>query len=1573
MSFIYKFPFNEMQSLFMFLILIIACSRAAASHSQNDTDLCDVSTDITITNQSITVVSNNNCDAIYNLNTLSPNSNGLYLKVIFKFPPDLYSYVYLEQVDSTGLQCSKKVLSLSSPLSVSASSPTPCAVPYATKAIQIHVINMEIKMQVTELRLQNCPTYMATDDYDQGVFPKCNTTEYDTVYVMACFLIQRERVKCISGCTCTLGYKLWKFSCVAGNDGNVLMIYPRNLTRDCVNLDRALIDNITPFAFRGLSASGLILTNNRLKQIERDAFAGIVKLVNLYLSSNYLTTLSVNVYQSLNSLKYLNIENNRLTSVSSDSFNGLFGLEDLSLRFNNLSSLPLNFTRHLTSLRLLDVSYNNLTEVPTCSHAFAGIVELVDIYLNGNYLTTLSANVFQSVNSLKVLNIENNRLTSVSSDSFNGLFSLEDLSLRLNNLSSLPLNFTRHLTSLRFLDVSYNHLTEVSTGSLVGLGNLNYLILRCNELNSFEKDSLGNLSNLTILEVEGNKLVSISNGTFSRLNELRILTMSRNKLTTILRGTFCGLNKLERLDISYNAINSLLKGSFFGLRSLTALDISRNLISSLPSLFDTPTKLLFLDIANNRLTTVPGDIADLADLIALDMEHNELSSLPLNELRNVTRLRHIDVSNNYLRTLRSGLSIDLPRLELFYLSQNELVSLPSDISNLRNIQLLYLSQNELVSLPSNISNLRNIQILKLDHNQLVSLPSDISNLRNIQLLKLDHNQLVSIPELSRSKKLLFLRLDGNHLSSLSNYTFPIRSILKDLILSNNALTSLPSGLFINLPKLERLHLSQNELVSLPYDISNLRNIQILLLDHNRLVSIPKLNHFKKLRIMQVDGNNISSLSDDTFPVISCLDQLILSDNALTSLQRDIFSKQRQLTILDVSSNRLIYLTSGIFQENRRLKKLLLHHNMIVRLPDNLFTPITNLLILTLHHNSLSSTFFQLHDPIKVIILKLYNNNLVKLQIDVFHNFISVLYLDISHNNLEIIHQFVFRPLVNLMYLNVSINNLKDLPSFHDAVNLETLDFSRNDLATLGDEYTFGNLSRLALLYLDNNQLRELAIGTFDGLTDLLVLSVRNNKLTRLLPGSFKYSQRLISLRLSDNKIRSLTRYLFLGLNELVEIDLHGNLILSIQTDTFIGSFCNVIDLRSNPLSLIQQGSFHGLNNTTILVDDSTTCCFDRYVKRCLAANPPSVYLTCHRMLDNISVRMCMWVIGIVAVGCNVAVFFLRFGDKQHSVQKHLILNLSISDSLMGMSMLLLAAFDVYYADYFPSYSDTWRHDGFCNVVGVLSILSSEASVFFITLISIDRCQGATSPFGSYRLRSTSVRICSTLIWSVSIALSIIPVLMTRSYPEVFQLSEVCVGIPLVMRPIGQPTNSVIPIDTVDFSLKYYTRVYYSGYHIDQSKYYSNLNLPFEININNGTTNFLHMTSIISGYKLATYFSIIVFIGINMICFLTVAGLYIAIFVTAKRSARNAGRSRSHGEEFRMAAKMSVLVFTDFFTWVPLVIACILAQSRVISVDPVLYTWTVALILPINSAINPFLYTLATAIVESRMRKQNKRK
>ena len=208
-------------------------------------------------------------------------------------------------------------------------------------------------------------------------------------------------------------------------------------------------------------------------------------------------------------------------------------------------------------------------------------------------------------------------------------------------------------------------------------------------------------------------------------------------------------------------------------------------------------------------------------------------------------------------------------------------------------------------------------------------------------------------------------------------------------------------------------------------------------------------------------------------------------------------------------------------------------------------------------------------------------------------------------------------------------------------------------------------------------------------------------------------------------------------------------------------------------------------------------------------------------------------------------------------QKFLISNLSLSDMSMGVNMIILMGADAYYGEYFPSYASSWRSGPLCKLAGVLSILSSEASVFFITLISIDRYLAVEHTFISRRLGSTSVKVCGGILWLVSINLSVIPTTLSVAYPNIYELSEVCVGIPLVKRPLQTLTNDSVQVQTTDFKFDYQfgSVLEFEDYLVDMTM------------TKTGQTDIIpFLQSTISGYQLATYFSIVSFIFVNLVCF-----------------------------------------------------------------------------------------------------------
>ena len=75
------------------------------------------------------------------------------------------------------------------------------------------------------------------------------------------------------------------------------------------------------------------------------------------------------------------------------------------------------------------------------------------------------------------------------------------------------------------------------------------------------------------------------------------------------------------------------------------------------------------------------------------------------------------------------------------------------------------------------------------------------------------------------------------------------------------------------------------------------------------------------------------------------------------------------------------------------------------------------------------------------------------------------------------------------------------------------------------------------------------------------------------------------------------------------------------------------------------------------------------------------------------------------------------------------------------------------------------------------------------------------------------------------------------------------------------------------------------------------------------------------------------------------------------------RSTRMTQNSTLAKRMMFIILTDFACWFPVIILSILALTGNLY-DPTnqVYAWIAVFVLPINSSINPLLYTFSTAYV-----------
>ncbi|CAM0902819.1 unnamed protein product [Alopecurus aequalis] len=258
------------------------------------------------------------------------------------------------------------------------------------------------------------------------------------------------------------------------------------------------------------------------------------------------------------------------------------------------------------------------------------------------------------------------------------------------------------------------------------------------------------------------------------------------------------------------------------------------------------------------------------------------------ELRNLTALTNLDVSQNYLTGPLPSFIGELINMQYMSFGINALSGpVPKELGNLTKLVSLSISSNNFSGpLPSELGNLANLQQLYIDSAGLTGpLPSSLSKLTKIQKLWASDNDFTGkIPDYIGSwRSLTELRFQGN------SFEGPIPATLSNL----GNLTSLRIGDILNGSSSSLAFL--NNLTSL--NILILRNCRI----SDKLVSV-NFSKFTSLSLLDLSFNNITGQVPQTLLNLNSLGFLFLGNNSLSgSLPSSIGSSLKNL---DFSYNQL---------------------------------------------------------------------------------------------------------------------------------------------------------------------------------------------------------------------------------------------------------------------------------------------------------------------------------------------------------------------------------------------------------------------------------------------------------------------------------------------------------------------------------------------------------------------------------------------------------------------------------------------------------------------------------------------
>ncbi|VDL77506.1 unnamed protein product [Nippostrongylus brasiliensis] len=678
---------------------------------------------------------------------------------------------------------------------------------------------------------------------------------------------------------------------------------------------------------------------------------------------------------------------------------------------------------------------------------------------------------------IQALDFANNQIQTVNVNAFRGLeisiipnMAFARLRLIVLTLSNNRITQLEKLSlppSLSILELKNNLLTEIPYLALKDKSALQVLDLDSNNISSLQYNAEVSFKNDIKLVLRNNKIQTLTSSSLKSFRKFKELDLSYNQISSVFPAAFETISYVKALDLSYNSLAYIARGTFKNLaKNLERINLEENIFHALPMALSDLRNLTHLNMNGNKLTRLDEEaLRGMKEvLVDLSLAYNRLKAVPTNALNGMVRLQHLDLSKNNIK--------QLDRLAFGTLDGTG-----------KSLMQLNLAGNQLKSIeePGVFLYMTSLAYLDLSYNQLEHIESStFEKLPGLERLYLQNNKLRQFPIKSEQK------MDN----------------LRQLNLDNNLIEELPDNLLNSCQRLEHLSLAGNRI-------------------HIITDKIFHSSTSKGLKSLNLAGNQISTLSKRAFQLMGNLQIIRLNNNRLRTIDISVFAELRNLRHVDLSDNKIIQILPQAFTNLPLIDTLLLHHNEIERIDRSAFHRIARIETLDLSHNVLKNfTCEQLGSVQTIFNLILAHNRISHLDLTCILR--SLVRLDLGGNNLESMKKNMLDGADKLTEIVLRDNGILELQgrTFSCCPKLSRIDLSHNHLRTIRKE-TFSDPSTsdsMAILNLDQNQIKTLESSQFLELRNLTQLIVSRNRIETIEEAAFEHLLVLKHLDISNNPV-----------------------------------------------------------------------------------------------------------------------------------------------------------------------------------------------------------------------------------------------------------------------------------------------------------------------------------------------------------------------------------------------------------------------------------------------------------------------
>jgi len=361
----------------------------------------------------------------------------------------------------------------------------------------------------------------------------------------------------------------------------------------------------------------------------------------------------------------------------------------------------------------------------------------------------------------------------------------------------------------------------------------------------------------------------------------------------------------------------------------------------------------------------------------------------------------------------------------------------------------------------------------------------------------------------------------------------------------------------------------------------------------------------------------------------------------------------------------------------------------------------------------------------------------------------------------------------------------------------------------------------------------------------------------------------------------------------------------------------------------------------------------------------SLFSNKFEMIANPALRSSFWIMGFLAsignLATNVvtirATFCKKKKNKKAPNDKNLvklanslfILNLTISDFIMGIYLLGVVGQSLRYSGFYCFIDKKWRSSNLCSVFGTLAMISSEASALIMASMSTFRLVTVYKPFLSRSMKIRWVVIAGIVCWLFSISLALLPWIPFDSGYFVSQglFPNYIFGTDVVPRSkIINLANRVVSRNSTPIKSWFRAKQI-----ISETFKYSKSDIEKEFGFYAQISVCMPHLFASTGDAAWEYSLFLITHNFSLFIFMVV------VYVLMYRKVASLGISSTKKKEVNkgMQKRISRLLLTDCLCWIPV---CIMGYVSIagVALPANAYIVSAGLLLPINSAVNPLIYS-----------------